>query len=204
MNLDSLAISKSAVAMTIFPLPEPFASIPRTSLLFGPSPIQSLDRISADLSSSGHKVHIFAKRDDCNSGLAYGGNKTRKLEYLLADALLQKADTLVSVGGIQSNHTRQVAAVAAKAGLKCTLLQLHWVPGDESSFYDKVGNIQLSRMMGAEIITGAPINTEKKHVALDGKHDNVFVHNDAAEQLTSIVEGLKQKGQRPYLIPAGA
>jgi 1-aminocyclopropane-1-carboxylate deaminase len=90
--------------MVTITLPEPFASIPRTALLFGPSPIQSLDRISADLSKSGHRVHIWAKRDDCNSGLAFGGNKTRKLEYLVADALLQKCDTLVSVGGIQSNQ----------------------------------------------------------------------------------------------------
>ena len=96
-------------------LPEPFASIPRKSLLFGASPVHILDRMTADL---GGNVKIWAKRDDCNSGLAFGGNKTRKLEYLLADALAKGADTLVSIGGVQSNHTRQVAAVAAKHGLK--------------------------------------------------------------------------------------
>jgi 1-aminocyclopropane-1-carboxylate deaminase len=101
-----------------FTLPEPFAAIPRYSLLFGPSPVHKLDRMTADL---GGKVAIWAKREDCNSGLAFGGNKTRKLEYLLADALGKGADTLVSIGGVQSNHTRQVAAVAAKAGLKVSL-----------------------------------------------------------------------------------
>ena len=70
---------------------------------------------------------IWAKREDCNSGLAFGGNKVRKLEYLLADALAQGCDTLASIGGVQSNHTRQVAAVAAHAGLGCVLVQESWV-----------------------------------------------------------------------------
>lgn len=69
-------------------------------------------------------MNIYAKRDDCNSGFAYGGNKTRKLEYLIPDALAQGCDTLVSIGGFQSNHTRQVAAVAATLGLKCKLVQV--------------------------------------------------------------------------------
>lgn len=154
--------------MAAFTLPEPFASIPRTALLFGPSPIEPLHRISADLSlTSGHKGKIWAKRDDCNSGLAFGGNKTRKLEYLLADALKQKCDTLVSVGGIQSNHTRQVAAVAAKFGLKCELLQEHWVPEHEAIGYDKAGNLQLSRLMGANISIGSPLG--KGEITRDGK-----------------------------------
>lgn len=116
------------------------------------------------------------------------------------------SDTLVSVGGIQSNHTRQVAAVAAKLGFKCTLLQLHWVPGDESTFYDKVGNIQLSKMMGADIVMGEPIASEdqRKNLKIDGTGQNVFAHNDAEDKLTSICEDLKKKGASPYLIPAGA
>ena len=84
----------------------------RYPLLFGPSPVHRLDRLSAHLGGAS----IWAKRDDCNSGLAYGGNKTRKLEYLVADALAKGCDTLVSIGGVQSNHTRQVAAVAAPRG----------------------------------------------------------------------------------------
>jgi 1-aminocyclopropane-1-carboxylate deaminase len=86
----------------------------RVPLLFGPSPVHRLERLSEHL---GGDVDIWAKREDCNSGLAYGGNKVRKLEYLAADALAQGCDTLVSIGGVQSNHTRQVAAVAAKLGL---------------------------------------------------------------------------------------
>ena len=117
----------------------------RVELLFGPSPVHPLRRLSEHL---GGRVEIWAKRDDCNPGLAYGGNKTRKLEYLAADALAQGCDTLVSIGGVQSNHTRQVAAVAAHLGLGCVLVQEHWVDWPEA-VYDKVGNILLSRIMGA-------------------------------------------------------
>ena len=97
-------------------------SFDRVPLLFGPSPVHRLERLSEQL---GGKVEIWAKREDCNSGLAYGGNKTRKLEYLAAEAIAQGCDALVSIGGVQSNHTRQVAAVAAKLGLGCVLVQEH-------------------------------------------------------------------------------
>ena len=101
-------------------LPPKFSTIPRFQLLFPhPSPIQSLPRISAAL---GGKVDVYAKREDCNSGVAFGGNKTRKLEFLVADALEKGCDTLVSIGGVQSNHTRQVAGAAAAAGLKVGLI----------------------------------------------------------------------------------
>ncbi len=123
------------------------ADFARTPLLFGPSPVHRLERLSEHL---GGGVEIWAKREDCNSGLAYGGNKVRKLEYLVADALAQGCDTLVSIGGVQSNHTRQVAAVAAKLGLKCVLVQEHWVEWPDV-VYDKVGNILLSRIMGADV-----------------------------------------------------
>ena len=96
------------------------------------------------------RVRTLPQRDDCNSGLAYGGNKTRKLEYLVPDALAQGCDTLVSIGGVQSNHTRQVAAVAARIGLKCVLVQESWVDWPDV-VYDRVGNIQLSRIMGADV-----------------------------------------------------
>ena len=99
------------------------ASFERYPLLFGPSPVHRLERLTAHLDGAS----LWAKREDCNSGIAYGGNKTRKLEYLVADALAQGCDTLVSIGGVQSNHTRQVAAVAARAGLKCVLVQESWV-----------------------------------------------------------------------------
>jgi 1-aminocyclopropane-1-carboxylate deaminase len=122
------------------------ADFERYPLTFGPSPVHPLDRLSDHLGGA----RIWAKREDCNSGLAYGGNKTRKLEYLVPDALRQGADTLVSIGGVQSNHTRQVAAVAAKAGLKAVLVQESWVDWPDP-VNDKVGNILLSRIMGAQV-----------------------------------------------------
>ena len=119
---------------------------PRYPLLFGPSPVHPLERLTAHLGGA----TLWAKREDCNSGIAFGGNKTRKLEYLVADALAQGCDTLVSIGGVQSNHTRQVAAVAARAGLRCVLVQESWVDWPDS-VYDKVGNILLSRLAGADV-----------------------------------------------------
>src|SRR5690348_292069 len=118
----------------------------RHPLMFGPSPIQPLERLTAHLGGA----RVWAKRDDCNSGLAFGGNKTRKLEYLVADALAQGCDTLVSIGGVQSNHTRQVAAAAAHTGMRCVLVQESWVDWPDV-VYDRVGNILLSRLDGAAV-----------------------------------------------------
>ena len=155
----------------------------RVELLFGPSPVHRLDRLSEHL---GGKVEIWAKREDCNSGLAYGGNKVRKLEYLAAEALAQDCDTLVSIGGVQSNHTRQVAAVAARLGLGCVLVQEHWVEWPDA-VYDKVGNILLSRIMGAE-------------VRLDPAGFDIGFRRSWEDALASVEE----QGGRPYAIPAGA
>jgi 1-aminocyclopropane-1-carboxylate deaminase len=113
---------------------------PRYPLLFGPSPIHPLERLSAHLEGA----KIWAKREDCNSGLAFGGNKTRKLEYLVPDALAQGADTLVSIGGVQSNHTRQVAAVAARLGLRARLIQENWVDWPDP-VNDRVGSCATTR-----------------------------------------------------------
>ncbi|KAK4172356.1 putative 1-aminocyclopropane-1-carboxylate deaminase [Triangularia setosa] len=167
-------------------LPEPFASIPRTPLTLGPSPIHPLPRLSAHL---GGKVNIYAKREDLNSGLAYGGNKTRKLEYLLPEALEQGCDTLISIGGIQSNHTRQVAAVASSLGLSVSLVQEDWVPGWKDPSYEKVGNIQLSRLMGADVNI---IKTENFGIG----------HKETLKDLMRKVE--EEEGRKPYYIPAGA
>src|ERR671913_1387929 len=120
--------------------------IARYPLTFGPSPLQHLRRMSEHLGGA----QVWAKREDVNSGLAYGGNKIRKLEYVVPDILASGADTLVSIGGYQSNHTRQVAAVAAHLGMKCVLVQENWVPWPDS-LNDRVGNILLSRMMGADV-----------------------------------------------------
>lgn len=119
----------------------------RYPLTFGRTHIEKLERLSKHL---GGKVELYAKREDCNSGLAFGGNKLRKLEYIIPDAIASKADTLVSIGGVQSNHTRMIAAVAAKIGFKCRLVQESWVP-HEDAVYDRVGNILLSRIMGADV-----------------------------------------------------
>jgi 1-aminocyclopropane-1-carboxylate deaminase len=156
---------------------------PRVPLLFGPSPVHRLERLSEHL---GGRVELWAKRDDCNSGLAYGGNKTRKLEYLAADALAQGCDTLVSIGGVQSNHTRQVAAVAARLGLGCVLVQEHWVEWGDPG-YETVGNILLSRIMGAD-------------VRLDPAGFDIGFRPSWEQALADVEE----RGGRPYAIPAGA
>jgi len=118
----------------------------RYPLTFGPTPIEHLPRLTEAI---GAGVEIYAKRDDCNSGLAMGGNKLRKLEYIVPDAIASGADTLVSIGGVQSNHTRMVAATAAKIGMKCVVIQESWVPHDDA-VYDRVGNILMTRLMGAD------------------------------------------------------
>src|SRR6476659_5308368 len=119
---------------------------PRYPLTFGPSPVHPLDRLTKRLAGA----TVWAKREDCSSGLAFGGNKTRKLEYLVPDALAKGADTLVSIGGVQSNHTRQVAAVAAHLGMHAVRVQEHWVDWPDA-VNDRVGNILLSRLMGADV-----------------------------------------------------
>ena len=118
----------------------------RYPLTFGKTPIDYLPRLSKEINGN---LEIYAKRDDCNSGLAFGGNKLRKLEYIVPDAIASGADTLVSIGGVQSNHTRMVAATAAKIGMKCRLVQEKWVPHFDG-VYDRVGNILLTRLMGAD------------------------------------------------------
>jgi 1-aminocyclopropane-1-carboxylate deaminase len=150
--------------------------------MFGPSPVHPLPRLSGHLGGA----QIWAKREDCNSGLAFGGNKTRKLEYIVPDALAQGADTLVSIGGVQSNHTRQVAAVAAKLGLKAVLVQEAWVNWPDS-VNDRVGNIMLSRIMGAE-------------VRLDPAGFDIGFRDSWNQALDDV----RARGGKPYGIPAGA
>ena len=156
---------------------------PRYKLTFGPAPVEKLERLSQHL---GGGVHLYAKRDDCNSGLAFGGNKVRKLEYLVPDAIKQNCDTLVTIGGVQSNHTRQVAAVAAKIGMKCRLVQESWVPFHDA-VYDRVGNILMSRVMGAE-------------VDLVDEGFDIGIRRSWERAL----EDVKARGGKPYAIPAGA
>ena len=155
----------------------------RYPLTFGPTPIEHLPRLTKAI---GGKVEIFAKRDDCNSGLAMGGNKLRKLEYIVPDAIASGADTLVSIGGVQSNHTRMVAATAAKIGMKCVVIQESWVPHDDA-VYDRVGNIMMTRLMGADsrlVDEGFDIGIRKSW-------------EDA-------MQSVRDAGGTPYAIPAGA
>lgn len=152
-------------------------------LTFGPTPIEYLPRLTDAL---GGDVEIYAKRDDCNSGLAMGGNKLRKLEYIVPDAIASGADTLVSIGGVQSNHTRMVAATAAKIGMKCVVIQEKWVPHYDA-VYDRVGNILMTKLMGADsrlVDDGFDIGIRKSW-------------EDA-------IQSVKDAGGKPYPIPAGA
>ena len=149
------------------------ADIPRHHLTFGPSPIHPLPRLSEAL---GGDVEIWAKREDCNSGIAFGGNKVRKLEYLVAEALEQGCDTLVSIGGIQSNHTRAVTGVARHLGLGCVTVQEAWVDWPDMN-YDKVGNIRI-----------------------DDAGFDIGIRDSWKEALASV----EAAGGKPYPIPAGA
>ena len=158
------------------------ADFARYPLTFGPSPVHPLRRLTAHLGGA----QVWAKREDVSSGLAYGGNKTRKLEYIVPDVLASGADTLVSIGGYQSNHTRQVAAVAAHLGLKCRLVQEHWVNWDEPG-YTEVGNLLLSRVMGA-----------------DSRLDPAGFDIGIRQSWNDAMREVEESGGTPYGIPAGA
>lgn len=154
-----------------------FESIPRVDITHSPTPIESLPSLSKEL---GHKV--FIKRDDC-TGLAGGGNKTRKLEYLIADAQLKGADTLVTVGGLQSNHARQTAAAAARFGFKCELV-LDDVEGTPKADYYQNGNMLLNSVLGANIHT-------------------LSLGDDSENYVLALLDKLTCAGRTPYLIPMG-
>lgn len=154
------------------------ARFPRVSLAHLPTPLEPMDRLSRALGGP----RLWIKRDDC-TGLATGGNKTRKLEFLVAAALAEGADTLVTVGAVQSNHCRQTAAAAAKKGLRCELLLERRVP-EHSPAYESGGNVFLDRLFGATI------------TFFDAGHDM------KAEALAH-GERLKAQGRKPYLIPGG-
>ncbi len=147
------------------------SDLPRFELALLPTPVQPLPRLSDELG-----VKLSVKRDDL-TGLAFGGNKTRKLDLLVAQARRQGADTLVTVGAEQSNHCRQTAAAAARAGLACTLVLHGSDPGRAQ------GNVLLDRMLGAHIVW-----------ADDRRLD--LVQNE-------MVAALEARGRKPYAIPYG-
>src|SRR4051812_3638221 len=162
--------------------PMSLADFPRYPLLFGLSPVHRLDRLTEHLGGAA----VWAKREDCNSGIAFGGNKVRKLEYLVADALAQGCDTLVSIGGVQSNHTRAVTGVARHLGLGVVTVQEHWVDWDDPG-YEVVGNIQLTRIMGGDI-------------RMDRAGFDIGIRDSWRLALDSV----EASGGKPYPIPAGA
>ncbi len=150
----------------------------RVSLCHRPTPLEPMSRLTDYLGGP----RLFVKRDDC-TGLATGGNKTRKLEFLMADALAQGANTVITIGGTQSNHCRQTAAAAAKLGLKCELILAH-LSRFESSTYESGGNVLLDGLLGATL-----------HVAAD-----MAAATRRAAELCDLV---RERGDTPYLIPAG-
>ncbi len=151
---------------------------PRVRLAHLPTPLEPLDALTKHLGGP----RIYVKRDDC-TGLALGGNKTRKLEFLMADVLAEGADTVITCGGAQSNHVRQTAAAAAKLGLKCALVQQQENPWDEPGFTE-TGNMLLDRLLGASL-----------HPVATG--------DDRAAGMATLAEELRGRGAKPYIIPGG-
>ncbi len=154
---------------------------PTAPLALLPTPMHRLPNLGAHLGGQ----DLWIKRDDL-TGLEGGGNKTRKLEYLVGDAIAAGADMLATVGAIQSNHTRQTAAAAAKMGLKCALLHCAWTE-DAGPQYRAVGNILISHLMGADLYVEETVRPIEDQGPLD-----------------AFVAQLKKRGHEPYLIPGGA
>ena len=155
------------------------AQFPRRRYSPGPTPLESLDRLSAELGGP----RIYIKRDDLLGGVA-GGNKTRKLEFVVADALLKGADTLITSGAIQSNHCRLTLSAAAKEGLRCRLVLEERVPGTYNP--KGSGNNLLYHLMGAERIRVVPAGSD--------------MEAETAKEADEVAAG----GGRPYVIPGGA
>lgn len=155
------------------------SKLPRVSLAHLPTPLEHLPRLSKHLGGP----DIYVKRDDC-TGLASGGNKTRKLEYSMGEALKQGADTVVTVGAIQSNHVRQTAAAACKLGLSCEVLLEHRI-GTPSATYTTSGNVFLDKLFGANL-REYPAGTDFEHA------------------MQSVADEVSSNGGKPYLIPGGA
>lgn len=152
---------------------------PRVSLAHLPTPLEPLPNLSAELGGP----QIWVKRDDC-TGLASGGNKTRKLEFVMAEALQCGADTIITVGAVQSNHVRQTAAAACKLGLACEVLLEHRVT-DPSDYYSNSGNVLLDRVFGANL-REYPGGT------------------DFDKAMQDVADEVRSEGGEPYLVPGGA
>lgn len=158
------------------------AQFARVPLLDGPTPIQRLDRLEHALGAAGGGVRIFVKRDDL-MGLGGGGNKLRKLEFLLGEAVAQGCDTFITTGGIQSNHARLSAAAAARMGLACELVLTRVVPRDDND-YGRNGNRLLDALFGAVV----------------HEHGGDV---DALEVARQRAAALRRTGRRPYVAGLG-
>lgn len=154
------------------------ARFARARLAHLPTPLEPAPRLGAALGG----LNLFIKRDDC-TGLAGGGNKTRKLEFLVGEALAQGCDTLVTQGAVQSNHVRQTAAAAARCGLACEII-LEARTGSKAADYNGSGNVLLDRLLGGAIRT-VPGGT------------------DMAAALDETAQAVRDRGGRPYVIPGG-
>src|ERR1700722_2534680 len=156
-----------------------FEYFSRMKLFDSPTPIQRLNRLEHELET---KVRLYVKRDDL-MGLGGGGNKLRKLEFLLGDAISQGSDTFITIGGLQSNHARLSAAAAAHTGMSCELVLTQVVPRDDEA-YRRNGNVLLDEIFGAKI-----------HL-LSGTENALAFATDRARVL-------KGEGRRPYLVGSG-
>ncbi|MBI1172522.1 D-cysteine desulfhydrase [bacterium] len=154
------------------------ARFPRVFLAHLPTPLEKLDRLSKELGGP----EIWIKRDDC-TGLSTGGNKTRKLEFLMAEAQAMGADTVMTQGATQSNHARQTAAFAAKLGMACHLL-LEDRTGSNDSNYNNNGNVLLDHLHGA--------STSKRAGGMDMQ-----------AEMETVAEKLRSEGRKVYVIPGG-
>lgn len=151
---------------------------PRIALGHGPTPFEPLERLSKHLGGP----TLWVKRDDC-TGLALGGNKVRKLEYLLAEAVADGADTVITVGGVQSNHARQTAAAAARLGLGCELVLPRLVARSDP-LYEENGNILLDHLLGANV-----------HIVDD--------EEAAAQRIVSLMSEIESRGGKAAFFPSG-
>jgi L-cysteate sulfo-lyase len=154
------------------------AGISRVELGFTPTPLHPLHRLTNAIKGS---PRVWIKRDDC-TGLATGGNKTRKLEFLMSDALAQRADTVITYGAVQSNHARQTAAACAKLGLECHLMlsrRVAWQHPD----YETGGNVLLDRLCGA--------------------HLHLVEADDVESRSRALIDELSARGRRCYVVPTG-
>lgn len=155
------------------------ARYPRVRLGHFPTPLEFLPNLTRHLDGP----NIYIKRDDC-TGLASGGNKTRKLEFLVADAIEKKADILITQGAVQSNHARQTIAAAAIVGMKCKILLEERVQNAPEE-YAESGNVMLDRLLGGEIVQRLPAGT------------------NMAQAMEDLAAELRAKGHNPYIIPGG-